>query len=112
MNGEISISVTSDGSQSIVTVTGRVTVDSSPELRSVLLGLLRRGAKPVVMIDLSEVTYLDMSGLATLFEALAAAQHCSLKLRVVGITGQTKTLAEVAELGKIFLAAGSEVEYQ
>ena len=73
--GEITIRVVRASSQSTVTVTGRVTVDSSPHLRSVLLQLLRRGAGPVVVIDLSGVSYLDMSGLATLLEALKAARR-------------------------------------
>ncbi len=69
-SGEITIRVVRASSQSTVTVTGRVTVNSSPHLRSVLLELLRQGAEPVVVIDLSGVSYLDMSGLATLLEAL------------------------------------------
>ena len=99
-------------SQSAVTVTGRVTVDSSPHLRSVLLQLLRRGAGRVVVIDLFGVSYLDMSGLATLLEALKAAHQCSVMLRVVGMAGQSRMLAEVAELDKIFQTAGSEVEFR
>jgi anti-sigma B factor antagonist len=108
---EITIRVVRTSSQSTVTVNGRVTVDSSPHLRSVLLQLLRRGAGRVV-IDLFGVSYLDMSGLATLLEALKAAHQCSLMLRVVGMTGQSRMLAEVAELDKIFQAAGSEVEFR
>ena len=110
--GEISIRVVRASSESTVIVTGRVTVDSSPHLRSVLLQLLRRGAGPAVVIDLSGVSYLDMSGLATLLEALKAARQRSKTLRVLGMTGQTRMLAEIAELGKIFQAVGSEVEFR
>ena len=110
--GEITIRVVRASSQSTVTVTGRVTVDSSPHLRSVLLQLLRRGAEPVVVIDLSGVSYLDMSGLATLLEALKAAHQRSVTLRVLGMTGQSRMLAEIAELDKIFQTAGSEVEFR
>jgi anti-sigma B factor antagonist len=112
VHGEISIRVVRVGSHSTVTVTGRVTVDSSPHLRSVLLQLLRRGAALVVVIDLFGVTYLDMSGLATLLEALQAAHRHSVTLRVVGMTGQSRMLAEIAELDKVFGAAGSEVEFR
>ena len=75
--GEIAIHVVRASPQSTVTVTGRVTVNSSPHLRSVLLELLRQVAEPVVVIDLSGVSYLDMSGLATLLEALKAARRRS-----------------------------------
>jgi anti-sigma B factor antagonist len=110
--GEITIRVVRAISQSTVTVTGRVTVDSSPHLRSVLLQLLGRGAEPAVIIDLSGVSYLDMSGLATLLEALKAARQRSLTLRVRGMTGQSRMLAEIAELDKVFRSAGSEVEFR
>lgn len=110
--GEIAIHVVRASSQSTVTVTGRVTVNSSPHLRSALLALLRQGAEPVVIIDLSGVSYLDMSGLATLLEALKAARRRSATLRVLGMTGQSRMLAEIAELEKVFRSAGSEVEFR
>lgn len=95
-----------------VAVTGRVTVDSSPNLRSALLNLLCRNAPPVVFVDLSGVAYMDISGLATLLEALKAAREHSVKLRVTGISGKARTLAEIAQLDTIFRAWGSEVEFR
>jgi len=87
-------------------------VDSSPLLRSALLELFRRGAAPVMVIDLSAVSYLDVSGLATLLEALKAGRKCSVKLRVTGINGRARTLVEIAQLDTIFRAWGSEVEFR
>jgi anti-sigma B factor antagonist len=110
--GEITIRVARTSSQSTVTVAGRVTVDSSPHLRSVLLQLLHRKTGPAVVVDLSGVSYLDMSGLATLLEALKAARQRSKTLRVLGMTGQSRFLAEIAELDKIFQTAGAEVEFR
>jgi anti-sigma B factor antagonist len=78
----------------------------------VLLDLLHRAAAPVVVIDLSAVSYLDMSGIATLLEALKAAHESSVTLRVVGIGGQVGTLAEIAQLDAIFRSLGSEVEFR
>ena len=109
---EISIRLSRTSSQSTVTVAGRVTIDSSPRLRSVLLKLLGRGAGQVVTVDLSGVSYLDTSGLATLLEALQLARRHSATLRVLGMTGQSRMLAEIAELDKVFQAAGFEVEFQ
>ena len=111
-SGEITVHVVPTGNQITVAVAGRVTVDSSPTLRSALLELLRRSAAPVIVIDLSGVSYLDMSGLATLLEALKAARAHSVKLRVTGITGKARTLAEIAQLDKVFRAWGSEVEFR
>lgn len=110
--GEITVHVMPASSQLTVAVAGRVTVDSSPNLRSALLELLRRGAAPVMVIDLSAVTYLDMSGLATLLEALKAARERLVKLLVTGISGEARTLVEIAQLDTIFRAWGSEVEFR
>jgi anti-sigma B factor antagonist len=109
---EITVRVVRANSQSTVTVTGRVTVDSSPHLRSVLLQLLRRRAGPVVVIDLSGVPYMDMSGLATLLESLKAARQRSVTLRVLGMAGQSRMLAEIVELDKVFRNSGSELEFR
>jgi anti-sigma B factor antagonist len=109
---EITVRVVRANSQSTVTVTGRVTVDSSPHLRSVLLQLLRRRAGPVVVIDLSGVPYMDMSGLATLLESLKAARQRFVTLRVLGMAGQSRMLAEIVELDKVFRNSGSELEFR
>ena len=108
----MTVRVVPGGNQTTVTVAGRVTVDSSPNLRSTLLELLRRGTTPVTLIDLSSVSYLDVSGLATLLEALKAARERSVKLRVTGISGKARTLAEIAQLDTIFRAWGSSVEFR
>jgi anti-sigma B factor antagonist len=110
--GAVTVQIIPDGNQLTVGVAGRVTVDSSPSLRSALLELLRRGTAPVTVIDLSGVSFLDTSGLATLLEALKAARENAVKLRVTGITGNARTLAEIAQLDTIFRAWGSEVEFR
>jgi len=108
---DIDVLVTRKNSQAMVMVAGRVTIDTSPHLRSVLLRLLRRDAGDVVVIDVSKVSYLDTSGFATLVEALKAARECSVKLRLVGVNGQVRVLAEIVELTKICEFFGSEVAF-
>jgi anti-sigma B factor antagonist len=110
--GEITVHVVPGSNQLTVAIAGRTTVDTSPDLRSVLLGLLRRGTAPVVVIDVSALSYLDMSGIATLLEALKAARERSVKLRLAGMSGQVKALAEIAQLDTIYRAWGSEVEFR
>ena len=110
--GEITVQVVPGSNQLTVVIAGRATVDTSPDLRSVLFGLLRRSTTPVVVIDFSAVSYLDMAGIATLLEALKAARERSVKLRLTGISGQVRTLAEVAQLDTIYHAWGSEVEFR
>jgi len=110
--GEIMVRVLPGGDQLTVVVAGRTTVDSSPQLRYVLLDVILRGTAPVVVIDVSGLSYLDMSGIATLLEALKAARERSVPLRLAGVSGQVRTLAEIAQLDTIYRAWGSEVEFR
>ncbi len=109
---EITVHIVPGSEPLTVAVAGRTTVDSSPYLRSVLLSLLRRATAPVVIIDLSDMSYLDMSGIATLLEALKAARERSVKLRLAGMSGHVRTFAEIVQLDTIFRAWGSEVEFR
>jgi len=109
--GEITVHVVPTSQLLTVAIAGRTTVDTSPHLRSVLLGLLEQGTAPVVVIDVSALSYLDLSGIATLLEALKTAHDHSVKLRLAGMNGQARKLAEVAQLDTIYRAWGSEVEF-
>ena len=110
--GEITIHVVSASNQLDVEVAGRVTVDSAPNLRSRLLELLHRNAAPFVVIDVSALSYLDLSGVAVFLETLRAANEGSVKLRLAGMSGQVRKLAEIAQLDTIFRSWGSEVEFR
>ena len=65
-----------------------------------------------MVIELSALSFLDMAGIATLLEALKAARERSVKLRLTGISGQVRALAEIAQLDTIYRAWGSEVEFR
>jgi anti-sigma B factor antagonist len=110
--GEMTIRIVLTSPQPTVAVSGRVTIDSSPALRSALLDLLCHPTAPILVIDLSAVAFLDTSGVATLLEASKAARERSAKLRVVGISGQPRILSDLTELDVVLRAAGSEVEFK
>jgi len=105
------VQVDRNGGQVIVMVSGRVTIDSSPQLRAVLLELVQEQAGSVIDIDLSNVPYMDSSGIATVLEALRSAQDRSIKLRMLGVGGQVRILAESTQLSEVFQATGSEVVF-
>ena len=66
----------------MLTVSGRVTIDSSPILRDRLLAILRQESLPTLTIDLTAAPYVDSSGVATLVEALKFARAAKTKLRL------------------------------
>ena len=109
---EANIRVDRSGSWPTAVVTGRVTVDSSPRLRSALLSLICKSAGLTLEIDLSGVTHIDTAGLATLLEALDSAHEHLVHLRLVGLSGQVSKLAEMAELDQIARTLGSEVNFR
>ena len=106
---DFSVLVMRSNSQYTVEVAGQVTIDSSPQLRLVLLRLIEHSPGTAVIVDVSKVSYLDSSGIATLLEALKAAREEPVKLCLVGASGRVRMLVELLELPKIFDAFGSEV---
>lgn len=109
--GDFSVQIIRIDSQHVVEVAGRVTINSSPKLRLALLHLISRTPGAVVIVDVSKVSYLDSSGIATLLEVLKAAREGFVKLRLVGASGRVRMLVELLELPKIFSAFGSEVMF-
>ena len=80
--GPLSIDRTAPEGDAVLTVTGRVTINSSPALRNELLAMLQKEALASLTIDLSAVPYIDCSGLATLVEALRCARSAKVSLRL------------------------------
>jgi anti-sigma B factor antagonist len=108
---ELSVETRQVGAGTIVVVIGRVTVDSSPHLRSVLHDAIGAPGAGGVVIDLTGTSYLDTSAIATLLEAATLALAHTVALRVTGLQGHARFVAEAAELDRIFLALGYEVQF-
>src|SRR3989442_582910 len=71
----LEITVNSEEEGTVFRLRGRVTIDSSPALRDRLLIMLRGQAPTSLIFDLSEVPYIDSSGIATLIEGLKIARN-------------------------------------
>ncbi|MFV1958175.1 MAG: STAS domain-containing protein [Planctomycetota bacterium] len=82
-------------------VDGQVDMHTSPELRRHLRQVLEAKNSPVV-IDLSSVSFIDSSGLATLIEALQGVGRYGGKLRLVGLAPAVKNLFRLSNLTSIF----------
>jgi len=102
----LTIQVNNVDGKALVCLGGRVTVDSSPALRNQLLALLSRGSLPTLIIDLSELSYIDCSGIATLIEALRIARQRHTNLQVRGVRDGPRHLLEVTGLLLLFETGG------
>ena len=107
----LGITVSDKEGETIVSLSGRVTVDSSPGLREQLHALLKRPSLPMLAIELSELTYLDFSGIATLIEALRIARRQNTRLQLRGLRDGPRHLLEVAGLLSLFDADDGKNEH-
>ncbi len=79
---------------------GRIVVDNSDQVRRRLAGALR-SQPALVTVDLSDVTYMDTSGLAALMEAMRTARQQGTRLVLCGIQEQPRYLLKVTDLDHI-----------
>ena len=81
----IEIAVDHSGADTVVRLKGRVDVDSSPDVRDRLQAILSSDPLPrAVTMDLSDVTSIEASGIATLIEALKVARHREMRFHLQG----------------------------
>ena len=107
-SGNLKISVDQEGKDAVVRLTGRIDVDSSPDLRDRLRTLLAEEALPqTIIIDLAGVPYIETSGVATLIESLRIARHHQISFRLQGLSGAVLRLFEVTGVLALFEESGS-----
>jgi anti-sigma B factor antagonist len=98
----LGISVTHTEGGTLVSLGGRLTIDSSPALREQLLAILHGETLQNLTVDLSDVPYMDLSGVATLLEALKTARARTIGLELTGLHDRPRYLLEVTGLLSLF----------
>jgi len=92
-----------------VVMHGRITIENSGGMRRTLSQALR--TKPATLsVDLSDVSYIDTSGLATLVEAARIARGQGTRLILGGIKDQPRYLFEITHLDRLFDTSTPEVD--
>jgi anti-sigma B factor antagonist len=84
----------------IVDIAGPVDFGSSPSLRKTLLNALE-GAEQLA-VNLSAVSYIGSSGIATLLETLKESRQTRKRLVLFGLTIQVREVMELSRLTKVF----------
>ncbi len=106
-SGSLKITVDHDGQDAIVRPSGRINVDSSPDLRDRLRAILSTEPSPrTVTVDLAGVPYIETSGIATLIEALRIARHHQTGFCLQGLGGSVLRLFEVTGVLALFDPGG------
>src|SRR5215470_7199710 len=89
---EITVEHNEEGA--LVRLRGRLGLDSSPDLRQRLLVMLQKQTMKAVSVDLTEVSYIDASGIATLLEAFKFARNRQIRLCLKGLQSRVVRLFE------------------
>jgi anti-sigma B factor antagonist len=92
----------SDGVLCHVSLAGRITIDSSPDLRLSLLQHLESPACHSLTLDFYDVAYIDTSGLAVLVEVLKAARDRGKALYLSRLRERPRYLLEATRLAHLF----------
>jgi anti-sigma B factor antagonist len=93
----------------ILELTGDIDLHHSVELRQNLLEVMEKKPKGTI-INMSQVGFMDSSGLATLVEALQLSRRYGGLLKLVGLQQRVKSIFEISRLDTIFKMYGDETE--
>lgn len=94
----------------VIKLSGRLDINTSPDLRKAALTLCTRRRCRNLKIDFAEVSFIDTSGLATLLEILVAAKDQRMQVTLSGLDGKVRYLLEVNGLTEFFRIESSERE--
>jgi len=100
--GALKIEITSREDGVLMRICGRVDIDTAPALRDSLLAVFKAPHAKVVSIDLSAVTHMDSSGVATLIEALKIARSYNTEVRLQGLQGRFLRLFQATGILTLF----------
>ena len=92
--------IRSENSIDILELSGEVDLNHSPALRKNILNSLKND-KPL-LIDMSGVTYIDSSGIASLVEGFQTAKSASLAYGLLSPSVTTLQVLKLTRLDKIF----------
>ena len=88
----------------VIALTGDVDLEGSPKVRDVLLDCV--GKRPV-LVDMSGVSYIDSSGVASLVEAHQTARKSETTFALAQVSQSAMRVLELARLDKVFVIHSS-----
>lgn len=85
----------------VVRLSGEVDLHHSVELREVL-GRHAEEKRPALLVDFTEVTYIDSAGLATLVEYVQRTIGHGGRVALGGVNERLRTIFDIARLDQVF----------
>ncbi len=85
----------------VIAFEGDVDLEHSPKAREVLLEGIKQGKS--IFVDLSGVTYIDSSGVASLVEAFQRSKEQGSAFALVAVNPAALRVLQLARLDKVFV---------
>ncbi|CAN5596967.1 STAS domain-containing protein [soil metagenome] len=86
---------------SILPLEGEIDLHVSPQIGTSLANLIA-AKPPLLVVDLSKVSYIDSSGLAVLIEAMQNVGSYGGKFALCGLQDGVRPIFEIARLDQVF----------
>jgi anti-sigma B factor antagonist len=86
----------------IFDVSGDIDMSNSLEVRKALLGEIREAKKTRVVLNLTDVRYIDSSGVASLVEGLKASRELGSRFVLFGLSASAREVLKISRLLKLF----------
>jgi anti-sigma B factor antagonist len=97
-----------EGDYTVLALNGDIDLSCSPLVREQILACLDDDKH--LLIEMSGVTYIDSSGVASLVEGYQTAKKKTLKFGLVGVSTAVMNILQLACLDKVFPIYGSVAE--
>jgi len=98
---DLSLTTRSDGDTTVVEVAGEIDVYTAPQLRTCFIDAIDSGARDVVA-DMTDVTFLDSTGLGILVGARRRAVDAGGDLRLIITHSAVLKIFRITGLDKVF----------
>ncbi|HDL17532.1 MAG TPA: anti-sigma factor antagonist [Bacteroidetes bacterium] len=101
MTSTLEIEINRNQNYVVISLCGEVDLYSSPKFRKQLIPLTQ-AKLPTIVIDLSKVSYMDSSGVATLVEGLQLIEKYKGNFYITGLTPMVREVFELSRLDSVF----------
>jgi anti-sigma B factor antagonist len=98
----VNISTRRNGKATIVDLSGDIDFANSPKVRDLVLCEIRENRTQCLVMNLSQVRYMDSSGVASLVEGLKASRDLGSRFILIGLSTSTRDVLQLSRLIKVF----------
>jgi anti-sigma B factor antagonist len=98
------------GSATVVDVKGDIDLYNSPEVRKIILEELKEKRTARLVVNLTNVRYIDSSGVASLVEGLKVSKTMGSRFMLYGLSPAAREVLELSRLIRVFEVFASEAE--